>query len=227
MVMYFSLWNSINHINVAKLVGRIPGYPFSWSQGCRPRQRTTPRTTQLSSLLGVLDCGAASQFVPGFYDLDIFYKSRQLFCRMIFSLGLYGVPSWSDPDLEFLANFTELMQDSSQCVLSMVSAWPHTERATFYLLINMLSSREILWDDVKPHFSSLFRPLVLLSIDFSCLNDYSDACQMVIFLIPSSHLHLLVGFRICKGDFFSPFSFIYSFIPSFIYLYQCRFRFLF
>lgn len=87
----------------------------------------------------------------------------------------------------------------------------------------MLSSREILRDDVKPHFSSLFRPLVLLPIDFSCLNDYSDACQMVIFLIPSSHLHLLVGFRICKGDFFSPF----LFIPSFIYLCQCRFRFLF
>lgn len=85
----------------------------------------------------------------------------------------------------------------------------------------MLSSREILQDDVKPHFSSLFRPLVLLSIDFSYLNDYSVACQMVIFLIPSSHLHLLVGFWICKGDFFSPF-----FIYFFIYLCQCRFRFL-
>lgn len=82
----------------------------------------------------------------------------------------------------------------------------------------MLSSREILRDDVKPHFSSLFLPLVLLSIDFSCLNDYSDACQMVIFLIPSSHLHLLAGFRICKGDFFSPFLLIPSFLPSFIYI---------
>lgn len=133
---------------------------------------------------------------------------------MIFGLGLSDVPSWSDRDNEFLAEFHRTDTGSFSLHLvwgRTISVCLNTESAIFYHLINMLSSREILWDSVKSHSLTLFYPLVLSSIDFSCLNYYNDTCQIAIFLIPSFHLRLLVGLLKYRRAFSSLFlNYIYN-----------------
>lgn len=67
-------------------------------------------------------------------------------------------------------------------------------------------------------FLLMFHPLILASVNDSCLTNYHcDVCEVVIFLIPKSFPHLAVSITLSKNTFLQHFIIIYLFILIYSY----------
>ena len=112
------------------------------------------------------------------------------------------MPYFDNPGI-FQRSVMEVMECSSHCMIS---------GDTWVWLVPLLCILALIT------FLLMFHPLILASVNDSCLSNYHcDVCEVLIFLIPESLPHLAVSVTLSKNTFLQHFIIIDLFILIYSY----------